>query len=63
MSNRKDIGPTGFTADIFGFHYSLITHPFNSQQLVGIITMVIPGSDANIIGLKRGFSLPKWREP
>jgi len=60
ISNRSDIGVPKSTARLFGFQYALITHPFNPQQLAGVITLVAPGSDAaSRVHLKRGMFFTK----
>jgi C-terminal processing protease CtpA/Prc len=55
ISNRTTIGSVKTPADSYGFHYTLTTHPFDAQKLVGVITCVIPGSYAQGRGLKRGM--------
>src|SRR4051812_24038995 len=40
ISNRSNIGPVKTSAELFGFHYTFIPHPFDAQQLVGVITCV-----------------------
>lgn len=47
------------TAELFGFHYALIPHPFQAQQMAGIVTMIIPGSKASLGGLERGMFFTK----
>lgn len=59
ISNRKDIGPAGSTADLFGFHYSLVSHPFDAQRLVGIISLVTPDGPSSRKQLKRGMFFSK----
>lgn len=59
ISNRRDIGPSGSTPDIFGFYYSLIVHPFDAQQLVGVVTLIIPGGQGEVTQLKRGVFFTK----
>lgn len=59
ISNRKDIGPAGSTADLFGFHYSLISHPFDAQRLAGIISLVVPDGPSYKKQLKRGLFFTK----
>lgn len=53
ISNGRDVMPPKSVYELYGFHYSLITHPFNPQQLVGVVMMVVPGSNAAQV-LKRG---------
>jgi C-terminal processing protease CtpA/Prc len=55
ISNRRSIGPAGSTPDIFGFYYSLIGHPFDAQQLVGVVTLIIPGGEADKAHLQRSM--------
>jgi carboxyl-terminal processing protease len=55
ISNRTSIGATKTTAETYGFYYSFATHPFDPQKLIGVITSVIPGSNAQGRGLKRGM--------
>ncbi len=43
------------TAQLFGFQYAIIQHPFKPTELTGIITLVLPGSDACRMHLKRGI--------
>lgn len=60
ISNRIDVNATPSTARLFGFHYAFIPHPFNPQQLVGIITLVVPnGPAASRPRLKRGMFFSK----
>lgn len=59
ISNRRDIGPSGSTPEIFGFYYSLIGHPFDAQRLVGVITLIIPGGEADRAHLTRGMFFTK----
>jgi carboxyl-terminal processing protease len=59
ISNRSSIGPVKTPAELFGFHYTLIPHPFDAQQLAGVITCVAPGGNASSIGLKRGLMFTK----
>jgi len=56
ISNHTDVSSPQYTFQLFGFHYTLIRHPFNPQQLVGVITLVVPASDAaSRVHLKRGM--------
>lgn len=55
ISNRSTVGPTKSTAELFGFQYSLINHPFNGAQLAGVVTLVVPDSYAGRVNLKRGM--------
>src|SRR5688572_78582 len=55
ISNRSAIGATKTSAELYGFHYALATHPFDVQKLVGVITCVVPGSNASTKGYKRGM--------
>ncbi|MCS3799300.1 C-terminal processing protease CtpA/Prc [Chitinophagaceae bacterium OAS944] len=55
ISNRTTIGATKTAAETYGFYYSFTIHPFDQQKLIGVITSVIPGSNANNRGLKRGM--------
>jgi C-terminal processing protease CtpA/Prc len=55
ISNRTTIGSPKTTAETYGFYYSFTTHPFDPQKLIGVITNVIPGSNAQGRGLKRGM--------
>jgi carboxyl-terminal processing protease len=55
ISNRTNIGATKTAAETYGFYYSFTTHPFDRQKLIGVITSVIPGSNAQNRGLKRGM--------
>ena len=55
ISNRSTIGAPKTSAGIYGFHYALTTHPFDAQKLVGVITCVVPGSNAATRGIKRGM--------
>lgn len=55
ISNRSTIGSPKTSADLYGFHYALAAHPFDAQKLVGVITCVVPGSNANSRGFKRGM--------
>ncbi|AXY74382.1 hypothetical protein D3H65_10505 [Paraflavitalea soli] len=59
ISDRSTVGPSKTTAGLFGFQYSLITHPFDAQQLVGVITLVVPDSYAGRQQLKRGMFFSK----
>ncbi|MBO9205188.1 MULTISPECIES: S41 family peptidase [Niastella] len=59
ISNRSNIGPVKTSAELYGFHYTLTPDPFDAQKLVGIITCVMPGSNASNIGLKRGIMFTK----
>lgn len=49
-------------AELFGFHYALVPHPFQAGRLTGIVTMVIPGSRAYLVGLERGMFFTKVNE-
>jgi carboxyl-terminal processing protease len=55
ISNRSTTGSPKTSAELYGFHYSLATHPFDAQKLVGVITCVVPGSNAATRGMKRGM--------
>ncbi|THU39209.1 hypothetical protein FAM09_11890 [Niastella caeni] len=55
ISNRSTVGSPKTSAELYGFHYTLTTHPFDAQKLVGVITCVVPGSYASNRGLKRGM--------
>jgi C-terminal processing protease CtpA/Prc len=55
ISNRSTIGPVKTSAELYGFHYALALHPFDAQKLVGVITCVVPGSNASSRGYKRGM--------
>ncbi len=55
ISNRSSIGAPKTSAEVFGFHYTFAPHPFNAQSLVGVITFVITGSNADSRKLKRGM--------
>ncbi|HEX6429117.1 MAG TPA: S41 family peptidase, partial [Niastella sp.] len=55
ISNRSTIGPRKTSAELYGFNYTLTIHPFDAQKLVGVITCVVPGSNANSRGFKRGM--------
>lgn len=55
ISNRTDVLAPQYTFQLFGFHYTIIRHPFNPQQLAGVITLVVPGSDAGRVQLRRGM--------
>jgi carboxyl-terminal processing protease len=60
ISNRTGIEAPKTTAQLFGFHYAFIPHPFNPQQLAGVITLVVPNSDADSrLYLKRGMFFTK----
>jgi carboxyl-terminal processing protease len=59
ISNRTTIGSPKTSVDLYGFHYTLATHPFDAQKLVGVITCVVPGSNASDRGFKRGFLFTK----
>lgn len=54
-SNRSNITQPKTSSELYGFHYALAVHPFNAQQLVGVVTCVVPGSNADNLGLKRGM--------
>lgn len=58
-SNRSNIGPAKTTAELFGFQYTLINHPFIPAQLAGVITLVAPDSYAGRINLRRGMFFTK----
>lgn len=58
ITNKKDVVPDKSVFELYGFHYSLITHPFEPQQLVGVVTMVLPGSNA-AQRIKRGIFFTK----
>jgi carboxyl-terminal processing protease len=55
ISNRNAVGAPKTTAELYGFHYALAIHPFDTQKLVGVITCVVPGSNASSRGYKRGM--------
>jgi carboxyl-terminal processing protease len=55
ISNRSTVGGPKTAAELYGFHYTLTTHPFDAQKGVGVITCVVPGSYASARGLKRGM--------
>ena len=55
ISNRSTIGPAKTPAELFGFHYALTAHPFDAQKVVGVVTCVVPGSNAADRGFKRGM--------
>ncbi|WP_207513521.1 S41 family peptidase [Longitalea luteola] len=55
ISNRNGIGSPKTAAELYGFHYALATHPFDTQKLVGVITCVVPGSNVSNRGFKRGM--------
>lgn len=57
--NGRDVLPAKSTFELYGFHYSLITHPFDAQGLVGVVTMVMPGSDAANRQVGRGTFFTK----
>jgi carboxyl-terminal processing protease len=59
ISDRSTIEQPKSAAELYGFHYRLITHPFNSGQLTGIITCVVPRSQAATKGLQRGMLFTK----
>lgn len=59
ISNRSTVGSPKTSADLYGFHYTLTTHPFDAQTLVGVITCVVPGSNASSKGFKRGVIFTK----
>jgi carboxyl-terminal processing protease len=58
ISNGRDVVPAKSVYELYGFHYSMITHPFDPQQLVGVVTMVAPGSNASLL-MKRGAFFTK----
>ncbi|OQP44606.1 hypothetical protein A4H97_09565 [Niastella yeongjuensis] len=55
ISNRSTVGAPKTSAEIYGFNYTLATHPFDALSLVGVITCVMPGSNADNRKLKRGM--------
>jgi C-terminal processing protease CtpA/Prc len=55
ISNRNTVGAPKTSAELYGFHYALAVHPFDAQKLVGVITCVVPGSNASSRGFKRGM--------
>jgi len=55
ISNRTTIAAPKTAAELYGFHYALAVHPFDSQKLLGVITAVTPGSNADTRNLKRGM--------
>jgi carboxyl-terminal processing protease len=55
ISNRTTIGAVKTIADTYGFFFTVTTHPFDQQRLIGVITCVISGSYAHNKGLKRGM--------
>lgn len=55
ISNRNGIGSPKTSAELYGFHYTLAPHPFDVQKQVGVITCVVPGSNASNNGFKRGM--------
>jgi carboxyl-terminal processing protease len=55
ISNRTTIGSPKATFEQFGFHYTFTTHPFDAQRLIGVITCVVPVSNAGSRGFKRGM--------
>lgn len=55
ISNRSTAGAPKTSAELYGFHYSFAAHPFDAQKLVGVITCVVPGSNAATRGMKRGM--------
>ena len=59
ISNRSTIVQPKSAAELYGFHYRLIPHPFNSGQLAGIVTCVVPRSQAATKGLQRGMLFTK----
>jgi C-terminal processing protease CtpA/Prc len=59
LFNGRDVMPAKSTFEQYGFHYSLVTHPFDAQGLVGIVTMVMPGTDAANRHLQRGAIFTK----
>ena len=60
ISNGSNISAPKTTPELFGFHYVLINHPFDAQKLVGVITLVVPGSNANSrVHLERGMFFTK----
>lgn len=59
ISNRTTIGAAKSTADTYGFSYTLTTHPYDQQRLMGVITCIIPGGYAYNKGLKRGMVFTK----
>src|SRR6185295_18933891 len=52
---RADEHTPRSTARLFGFQYAFIQHPFKPNEWVGVITLVLHGSDASRIHLKRGL--------
>lgn len=55
ISNGAGVAPGKSAYERFGFHYILIDHPAQSgNNLVGIVTLVAPGSPADKAGLSRG---------
>jgi carboxyl-terminal processing protease len=59
ISNGSTVGPSKTTAELFGFQYTLISHPFEAQQLAAVITLVVPDSYAGRQGLQRGMFFTK----
>ncbi len=57
--NGRDVLPAKSSFELYGFHYSLVTHPFDAQRLVGVVTMVMPGTDAANRHLQRGAFFTK----
>jgi len=55
ISNRGTIPLPRATFEQLGFFYTLAPHPFDAQKLIGIITCVVPVSNAGTRGLKRGM--------
>lgn len=55
ISNRTTIVAPKTAAELYGFHYALAVHPFDSNKLLGVITAVTPGSNADYRNIKRGM--------
>lgn len=55
ITNGGSIGPEKSTYESFGFQYLLVSIPsYSSTSLVGVVSLVAPGSPAANAGLKRG---------
>lgn len=57
--NRNESNHTGTTAELMGFYYELINHPFDAQKMVGVVSLVIPSGPAAKRQLKRGMYFTK----
>ena len=55
MGNGSTVSAPKTTAELFGFQYSLINHPFQAQQLAGVVTLVAPDSYAGRNHWRRGM--------